>query len=583
MESIQGWSGRMSAAGRLSALACAALAVCLALDAGVARAANYQLAICHAPGVASPMPDDTITFGSDGDGAAAGVYDGCDADGYIYADLDGTVAHAGDSVAFWRFNAPPGTAVTQAVAYRTLGAATGASDAVPTAALESVYPSGASIAYDSCSQTSACPPGAGGVLAGFDASESSIFSGPGPVTTLEGIAECDGAGTCAAGSGGGQCPELGSDPCIATNHIYALIVTLEDDTAPTASALGGSLIEPETLSGTVAVAFEGQDTGSGLASAAVSVDGAVVATSDFGGDPAKCDPLSPASTNAPALFAWSVPCPLIAHTELSFDTAKLADGVHAASVSATDAAGNVATVWSGTIRTANTVATPRAAAGSAKAGTGPAGGRASGCRKPKLSAQGTQEVRLGQRAALRGMLRCGRAPIAGARLTIASRALGSSGGWKRDGAVSTGRDGSFSYTVGGGPSRRVLVSFHPATGAARASASVMVAVIPPITLTVTPARTTNGHTITFRGRVGGGHQPAGGVPLDFEYLEAGRWMTYDVVHTDPASGRYSYSYTFRRTTEPITYTFRFALPASGVERYPFAPSASPARSVHVDP
>jgi hypothetical protein len=112
---------------------------------------------------------------------------------------------------------------------------------------------------------------------------------------------------------------------------------------------------------------------------------------------------------------------------------------------------------------------------------------------------------------------------------------------------------------------------------------VRIAVVPPITLTITPTRTTNGHTVTFRGRVGGGHQPAGGVPLDFEYREAGRWMVYDVVHTDPSSGNYFYRYTFTRTTQSITYTFRFALPASGVDGYPFAVSASPARSVHVDP
>ncbi|HEY5389616.1 MAG TPA: hypothetical protein VIJ83_03595, partial [Solirubrobacteraceae bacterium] len=447
MESIQGWSGRISLAGRLIALACAALAACLALDAGVARAGSYELAICHAPSVVSPMPDDTITFASDGDGAAAGAYDGCDADGYLYADLDGTVAHAGGAAAGWRFDAPPGTAVTQAVAYRTLGAAGGSSDAVPTAAIESVYPSGATITYDSCSQTSGCPPGAGGVLAGFDASQSSTFSGPGPVTTLEGIAECEGVGTCATGSGGGVCPELGSDPCVVTNHLYALIVTLEDDTAPTSSALGGMLIEPQTLSGPVAVGFEGEDSGSGLAAAAITVDGSVVATSDFGGDPARCSPLIPAADGTPALYAWGVPCPLIAHTELSFDSAKLADGVHTATVTATDAAGNVATVWSGTIRTANAAAAPLAAAGPAKVVSGQAGAGAGGCLTPKLTATGGGRVRLGQGAHLRGVLRCGRAPIAGARLSIESRALAARGGWRRDAIVSTNRDGSFAYSL----------------------------------------------------------------------------------------------------------------------------------------
>jgi hypothetical protein len=583
MGSIQGRSGRSRTAGALLALVCVALAACWALAAGVARAGSYEVAICHAPGVASPMPDDTISFTG-----SSGAWGGCGAGGYIYADLDGAIAHSGGSSAAWRFQAPVGTAVTRAVAYRTLAAAGGSPGAAPTAAIESVYPSGASIAFDSCSQTTGCPPGASGVLAGFAASESAVFSGPGPVTTLEGVAGCDGAGTCAAGGGGGACPELGSDPCLASVHLYSLLVTLEDDSAPTATALGGSLIEPATLSGVVGVGFEGEDSGSGLASAALVVDGTAVATSDFGGEAARCRPLSPTSpASGPALYAWGVPCPPIAHTELSFNTARLADGVHVVAVTESDAAGNVATVWSGAIHTANAVATAVTPPAAGPGGAPQASGRAPGCLTPKVTASVAHAagaaLHPGQGATLRGMLRCGSDPIAGARLTIESRMLGGAGTWRRQAVVTTRRDGSFTDRLGGGPSRRLLVNYRPAGRAARASTDVTVAVAPPITLTITPTRTTNGHTITFTGVVGGGHQPAGGVPLDFEYREAGRWMIYDVVRTDPSSGRYSYSYTFRRTTQPITYTFRFALPSSGVSGYPFAPSASPARSVHVGP
>jgi hypothetical protein len=60
-------------------------------------------------------------------------------------------------------------------------------------------------------------------------------------------------------------------------------------------------------------------------------------------------------------------------------------------------------------------------------------------------------------------------------------------------------------------------------------------------------------------------------------------MIYQIIHADPADGHFVYRYTFRRTTESITYSFRFAIPASGVAGYPFASAASPARSVHVDP
>ena len=141
------------------------------------------------------------------------------------------------------------------------------------------------------------------------------------------------------------------------------------------------------------------------------------------------------------------------------------------------------------------------------------------------------------------------------------------------------------YVVGRGPSRRILLSYRAFAGdvspSARATANVLVA--PAISLRITPTRTVNGHTITFTGQVAGGHEPRGGLPLELEYREGSRWMIYDVVRTRPGDGRFLYRYTFRRTTQSITYSFRVAIPATGVSGYPYQPTASPARSVHVDP
>ena len=60
-------------------------------------------------------------------------------------------------------------------------------------------------------------------------------------------------------------------------------------------------------------------------------------------------------------------------------------------------------------------------------------------------------------------------------------------------------------------------------------------------------------------------------------------MIYTEVAAATGDGRFSYRYTFERTTQSITYTFRMAIPASGVPGYPYQPTVSPARSVHVDP
>jgi len=60
-------------------------------------------------------------------------------------------------------------------------------------------------------------------------------------------------------------------------------------------------------------------------------------------------------------------------------------------------------------------------------------------------------------------------------------------------------------------------------------------------------------------------------------------MIYDTVRARPGDGGFRYRYTFERTTQSITYTFRVAIPPTGVDGYPYIAAASPARWVHVDP
>ena len=196
----------------------------------------------------------------------------------------------------------------------------------------------------------------------------------------------------------------------------------------------------------------------------------------------------------------------------------------------------------------------------------------------------TTTVPIGRTVVLRGSLRCAEGPIAGAALSLAIAPA--AGRWRgRRALVQTAPDGRFAYVVGAGPSRRIVVSYRASAGQAAptASASATVLVAPSIALAITPTRTRNGHTITFTGALAGGYEPRGGVPLELEYREGSRWMVYDTVWARPGDGRFSYRYTFERTTQPITYTFRVAVPPDGVSGYPYQAVASPARSVHVDP
>ncbi|HZL54805.1 MAG TPA: hypothetical protein VFC22_04165, partial [Solirubrobacteraceae bacterium] len=179
-------------------------------------------------------------------------------------------------------------------------------------------------------------------------------------------------------------------------------------------------------------------------------------------------------------------------------------------------------------------------------------------------------------------LALGAAAVKGAVLTIElSQATGATRAHRIN--VRTSSDGTFSYRIPPGPSRRIRVTYRAGGRRPAASAAASIVVTPQVSLAVTPTSTSNGHTITFTGRVSGGYEPPGGLPLELEYLEGNKWIPYRVVRTDPRDGRFRYAYTFRRTTQPITYTFRFVIPASGVDGYPFAAAVSPPRSVHVVP
>jgi hypothetical protein len=196
----------------------------------------------------------------------------------------------------------------------------------------------------------------------------------------------------------------------------------------------------------------------------------------------------------------------------------------------------------------------------------------------------TQSRSLGQGATVHGELDCGGSPVSGAvlELTLAP-ARGSSP--TSQAQIATSADGSFAYSVPPGPSRDITLTYDAYSGSAAPSAVATLALLvtPTVTLQITPRATTNGHTISFDGRVLGGYIARGGLPLEIEYREGRRWMIYTEVLANAATGRFHWRYTFERTTESITYSFRVAIPATGVAGYPYQPAVSPVRSVHVDP
>ena len=182
---------------------------------------------------------------------------------------------------------------------------------------------------------------------------------------------------------------------------------------------------------------------------------------------------------------------------------------------------------------------------------------------------------------VRGVLHCGTVPIRDARVAIAT--LGGPASAAIDTSVQTALDGSFSYKVPRGPDRK-LGSAIRRTARSRAvrDRDRDDHDQPKDRPQIKPHHVRNRHTIYWTGTVAGGPYPKQGVTLDVEVQEGRHWKIFDQVVAN-RKGQFRYSYRFRLTEEPTTYTFRVALPDTGAQDYPYTHGASNTVKVHVNP
>ena len=333
-----------------------------------------------------------------------------------------------------------------------------------------------------------------------------------------------------------------------------ITVTLSDDVPPSISQLAGSLASAAatgaTVSGEQTLSFQATDADSGVRTVTITLTPATgqpfTSTVNYG---AQC-----------AYDSWNA-CPLSEDGSATIDTSTLAPGTYAAQITATDAAGNTKTVELGTITTATATATaaqPHLPNGSPCPGV-QLGLSLNG--KPKLA-----PIRYGTRVLIHGLLHCGSTPDPGALITIAGDGVST--------GASTDTSGAFEFLVPAGPSRTLTFSYLPYSdsSAPAVQASATIRVYPTISLRITPRRTRNHGTILWSGAIRGGPYPAGGLTLLVQVRVGRRWETFDQLLTH--DGRFEYAYTFLRTTRPITYKFRVALPASGAAGYDYLSTAS---------
>lgn len=151
--------------------------------------------------------------------------------------------------------------------------------------------------------------------------------------------------------------------------------------------------------------------------------------------------------------------------------------------------------------------------------------------------------------------------------------------------VTTRPDGSFLYDVPPGPSRQLSFSYtsHRDDPGPSVAALATLRVRPQLRLQIQPRAVRNKHTINWTVEVLGGPVPAQGITLDPQVKEGHKWQSFDQFRVYQEGTSRAYVYTFLKTSEPVTYEFRVALPATGSGEYPYASGASNVAYVHVNP
>lgn len=288
----------------------ASLAIALSANWGFANAAQageYTVYSCRADDTGrnnswtASASSSHVTAYSDGCGSGAG---GLVARAGV--EPAGSLAPAFDS-ATWRFDSPAGTSISQVAlsgrAYRAAGGRWG------------VGLSDQSGTYHF-----------GGISSDAMAWESggwATITTPGATTLFFGV-------LCASGSG---CPTTSTGQATwgyarARADLYGARVRVADDSPPSISAVRGSLVGGNWVSGVADVGFDSSDS-AGTARQSYSVAG-------LGREDAK-------SCN----FTRAAPCPTRTSSDFSVDTRTISDGERAVILTAADTAGNPAT-WAGT-------------------------------------------------------------------------------------------------------------------------------------------------------------------------------------------------------------------------------------------
>jgi hypothetical protein len=363
----------------------------------------------------------------------------------------------------------------------------------------------------------------------------------------------------------------------AESELSSAQILLSTNAVPTASGLGGTLLN-STVTGKATLSFTATDAGPGIYQVRVKVNGEQVLAETPNLNEGKCVPTG--TSEGARAFNYSQPCPTDTPVNAEINTAGLPDGTHALTVELEDAAGDVTTVYSGTLTTVNHATTTVVA----PVERGPCNG--SPCDEAaKLSAIAgeakTFTRALGHSAVtLKGRLTSTTgSPISGAQVKLLQQIVGSATSTQITSTTTTA-DGSWSIKAPAGPSRLLRVAFYSHTLDATPASTLDFHESVQGTVSIhAPHRARINHALVFSGQLAGGYVPAGGESVQMEIFYGGRWRTIEVLPTNSA-GRWSYKYVFSLGVG-ASYLFRAVTVPNGA--YPYMSSHSKPVRVTVAP
>ncbi len=363
--------------------------------------------------------------------------------------------------------------------------------------------------------------------------EPAFFGGNG--ASVEIYMSCDGnVGPCGPG---------------AVEAVRWIAATEVDPKPPTLAGIGGSLLAGGIQRGSQTVKGEAADTGGGVSSIRVLVNGMSAATPTAGA----CGVASVANKSYIGVVALSPsPCPpgLKGEWTLNTELPPFHEGINTVQVCAADFA---------TLDTPNqTCSAPQSVDVDDSCTPSSVEGGELLSEQFAATDSETKTAAFGKGAEVVGHLAddAGDA-IAGATLCVKLQTIGVQPSAEPAGTVTTGASGNYSYRLPPGPNRDVIVGFRHNSHQVAREARFYSHVEPTLELSAKKLR--NGNRLGFLGHLPGPSQAGRVVILQANIKGSKRWITFRKATTGERGG-FKAAYHFTSTTRPTTYRFRAVVP-----------------------